>query len=548
MHSNGMTYMNGVMSQYRSVSYVLKPITTGKLYVPGAVAIINGREMRSNAVVLDVRKSSSGRSSPPPTAFSPWPEPQVEEEYIMKPGESLAEKIKNNIIVKTEVNKTTCYEGEPVMATFKLCSRLRSESKVVKRPSLNGFSVYDMVETESNIPTVETINGKPYNVHLIRKTQLFPLQSGTFVIDPVELDNKVRFLHQAERGSNSDDMPRSPLQQMMDDFMDQRTQGEVEEHSFNLSSKPVTVTVKPLPVENKPAGFNGAVGNFTIAAALDEPVVPAGKAFHLKISIRGQGNFMVINPPLIRLSPGMESYDPAIQENVDKTVYPLGGSKTFDYTFVAHDTGIYQIPPVAFTYFDPAESKYKTARSDSFNIRVSAPNKKSAVRRFISADPSALQSHWIDAISVQSLMFYITLILAGAIVLYQWTKYREQKKIKARNQLVTAANTVEAAQQTKADPLEEARSLLNEGKSQQFYSEVNRVVWNKISERTNIAATELNKYNIVLHLERMGKDEETIRDLKYILNACELALYTPVHETEDMIQVLAKTGIVLKEL
>jgi len=77
---------------------------------------------------------------------------------------------------------------------------------------------------------------------------------------------------------------------------------------------------------------------------------------------------------------------------------------------------------------------------------------------------------------------------------------------------------------------------------------VNRVTWNKISERTNIPATELNKYNIVLHLERMGMDEEMILQLKSVLNSCELALYTPVHETEDMIQVLAKTEFVLNGL
>ena len=40
----------------------------------------------------------------------------------------------------------------------------------------------------------------------------------------------------------------------------------------------------------------------------------------------------------------------------------------------------------------------------------------------------------------------------------------------------------------------------------------------------------------------------TLQQLKYILSSCELALYTPVHETEDMIQVLQKSEQVLKDL
>ncbi len=72
---------------------------------------------------------------------------QPEQEYILKPGEKLSEKIKKNIFVRVEADKTSCYIGEPLVVTYKLYSRLKSESKVTKRPSLNGFSVYDMMES-----------------------------------------------------------------------------------------------------------------------------------------------------------------------------------------------------------------------------------------------------------------------------------------------------------------------------------------------------------------------------------------------------------------
>jgi len=193
VQSSGMSVTNGVMSQYKGMSFILQPIITGKLLVPGATAVIDGKDMRSNPVVIEVVPGSSTSNPSPPS----WPDPlpQVNEEYTLSPGETFTDKIKKNLLVVAEVNKTSCYQGEPIVSTYKLYSRLRSESRVVKRPSLNGFSVFDMIDPEANVnPTVETLNGKSYNVHMIRKTQLVPLQPGTFVLDPVELENKVRFI------------------------------------------------------------------------------------------------------------------------------------------------------------------------------------------------------------------------------------------------------------------------------------------------------------------------------------------------------------------
>ncbi|MEJ7767589.1 MAG: BatD family protein, partial [Chitinophagaceae bacterium] len=325
IQSNGMSYMNGVLSQYKSISFILQPLLKGRLVVPGSTAIIDGKAMKSESVAILVsnsgRGAGSGNVSPGLSRMFPQVKPEVEEEYILKPGESMTEKIKDNLFVKTDVNKTTCYEGEPIMATFKLFSRLKSESKVLKRPSLNGFSVFDMVEPEANLPTVQSIKGRLFNAHLIRQTQLFPLQAGTFIIDPVELDNTVKFIRTKSRERGS----LNPMEQFLEEFSNEGVRGEVEEHTFSLASKPVTITVKPLPVVNKPASFNGAVGKFTMQADVKNKMVNVGEEFSLQVKIEGKGNFTVINAPQVLLPESMEGYDPAVKENVDKSVYPLSG-------------------------------------------------------------------------------------------------------------------------------------------------------------------------------------------------------------------------------
>ena len=43
--------------------------------------------------------------------------PEVPEEYILRQGEKASEKIKNGLLVRLDVSKTSCYVGEPVIAT-----------------------------------------------------------------------------------------------------------------------------------------------------------------------------------------------------------------------------------------------------------------------------------------------------------------------------------------------------------------------------------------------------------------------------------------------
>lgn len=549
IQSSGMSVINGALSQYKSVSYVLQPLVTGKLSVPGALAVIDGKSVRSNTVLIDVKSRGSGNnnSNSGTMPFMPrsWPaeEPRVSEEYVLRPGEKMSDKIKNNIFVQADVNKTVCYEGEPVMATFKLCSRLRSESTVLKRPSLNGFGVYDMLEPETNRPAVETIGGKTFNVHTIRKTQLFPLQAGTFTIDPVELSNKVTFVRTAENHTD----PRDPMQRLMDRFMED-DRGELEEQSFSLASKPVSITVKPLPEAGKPAGFNGAVGKFIISSELEKAVVvPAGDPVTIKVQIKGEGNFTVINAPALLLPASFEGYEPVVKETVNKALYPLTGTKTFTYTFTPRDTGTYNIPGTVFSYFDPSRAAYQTIRSDSFVLRVTAPAKKPFfTSRNLKINPAVF--NWRRAVSSNILWGVAALLVVLISYLLVRKKRPVAKSTRASSPVATpVVNTVQA-EVTQEEPLLNARLALAEGRNQEFYGEVNKAIWKKLAATLQIPSTELNKSNVVFQLRVKGVNAEVVSQLEYVLNDCELALYTPVYSASDMQQTLVRADSVIRGL
>ena len=223
---SGMTSINGKVDQYVSISYVLKPVAPGHYTIGPATANADGKQFQSQALQIDV--TAAATASPPGSnnpssplaqlggnSMSPFanlnfdipqePATHQFDDYILKKGENVNDKVKKNLFVKLDVSKTSCYVGEPIVASIKLYTRLRSETTVTDAPSFNGFSVSEIDLSKTNASGVEKYKGRDYNVYILRKVQLYPLQAGTFTLDSVVADNKVTFLKSDFAGGQKGD-------------------------------------------------------------------------------------------------------------------------------------------------------------------------------------------------------------------------------------------------------------------------------------------------------------------------------------------------------
>lgn len=543
--STGMSMVNGVTSQYRGISYVLRPKKTGTLTIKPATAIVDGQKLRTNPIQISVHNQSTQGNTKTP-GFGPlpdpsWPtaQPPVDMDEVVRPGENVDDKIRKNFFIRVDVSKTDCFVGEPIVATYKLYARLRSESKVTRHPSLNGFSVYDMIDPTDDRVSVEKVNGKNFSVHIIRKSQLIPLQAGDATLDPVELDNNIYFVR-ADAGSSKSS--GQGLGGLLDRLFEPEVSGTPFTQHIVLESKPVMVHVKPLPEEGKPADFNGAVGKYSITASLNTREVDTGDAANLSVSIKGAGNLPLINAPTIDWPVNMESYDVSNKENIDKTVAPLGGSKTYSYSFICTKPGKYILPPVKMNYFDPAAKVYKNIESDPLNLTVKASVKKKPVKpREIPEETD--QADWTKYV----LWGAAFLLLAVATFFIM----RESKK----DALLKAEKAKQLAELEKAknvpipvDPLNESRQLMQAGDFSKFYTSVNRTIWKSVSDKLQLPASELNKLNIATGLRSIGWSDEDIIQLKNVLNECEMKLYTPEYNTSDMQRILSAAESIISKL
>lgn len=526
MQSSGMSFVNGTLTQHQSLVFLLQPKITGRLIIPGATATIDGKRRQSDAVAIEVTKSASpgGGNAYQPRLRLAIPDRIVEadKEFVLYPNENVIEKIKKNLFVKVEVSKKSCFVNEPIVATYKLYSRLRSESRVVKRPSYNGFSLYDMVDPENDNPTVETINGKSYNVHIIRKSQLFPLQAGTFTLEPVEVENTVHFI----KATSEQD---TYLEEIHDPF------AETVDQTVTLGSQPVEITVKALPTATQPAGFDGAVGKFSVEASLKEPITRAGEAATLLVKIKGKGNIPMINAPAINWPKDLEVYDPTAKEEVQPEIAPLAGTKTFEYVFTPKDTGKVVIPAIRFAFFDPAAQSYKVDSSSNINLRIVPGTKRSAMKTGDKETKGASYpaignlAWWIGG-GILLTLLVIAMVILGS------------RRKKASTIATAAAQPTAAAAvaPVKIDPLEKARRMASADNPQLFIKEVEAVVWNEVAEKLNILPVELNQPRVIASLQARGADEATIQLFKQLMHNLEYALYIPGQTAEDLQGILTK--------
>lgn len=543
----GSSFVNGKGTTYVAVSYVLQPTAVGSFTIPAASLRVDGKIVKSNPVNITVVKGGAGSQMP---QQQPQQQPQQgfprreAQPGVVQPGEDIKAKLRKNLFVKVEVDKTTLYQGEQLTATYKLYTRLPTNSSVTKVPAFKGFSARDIELPNPPQASEEIVNGVPFKVFIIRKTLLFPLQSGELELDAAEVDNQVHLVNvsKRKRGRNSpfddpffrDAFGNSPFD---DEFFDDAFNNpQYEVFPYKIQSPVVKVTVKPLPVAGRPASFNGAVGKFQMTATADKSDLSTDDAVTLKVAITGQGNVNLLNaPPLPQIPAAFEKYDPSVSDNIEKNSNPLSGTRQFQYVLMPQEKGDFTLPAVEFSYFDPVANAYKTLTSAAFPLHVVAGKLAKREKEDFGgstdlADIRTTGQHW----SKRSPFFFgkplfWALLILPVFAFGGMAVYRRQQVFRESN---VAMLRHKHANKVALKRLELAARYLKEGKDKAFYEETSRGVWGYLSHKLKIPMAELNKQIVQERLQQMQVKSTTIQQLLELTERCEMALYAPSSSNE----------------
>jgi hypothetical protein len=512
---------------------ILSPKRTGRFTIPGATAHIDGKSMKSNTATIMVQQT--GLASLPRLG-----EIDTQEESELREGEDIEAKIKKNFFLRVEVSKTSCFVGEPIMVVYKAYSRLQASSSVVKRPSLTGFSVLEMVDAYDGKPDVELLNGTPYYTNIIRKVQLYPLQEGDFSLDAAEIESTIHFV-KVNRPLNED---KDGLRKMLNNSNEDKTGKKARtalDYRTTLRSEPMMINVKSLPADNQPLHFAGAVGRFSLAVQTPQLPIREGDLVKIKLVVTGSGNISLLTAPAIEWPDGVDTADPVVKETINKYVYPASGTKTFEYSFAAPDTGNFVIPEVRLPYYDPVQKIYKIATSAPVTLHV-----KPGVKTDLGSIPA--NEEISSSSGSRHLYFFggVVLIVVGWLT-WQVLHMRKGRAAKTPGASTTAETNV-AKKSIVEETLFKAEWALERGKPQLFYHELEQAIWQVIAIKYNLLPSALNKYNAVQHLRNKNVAPDVISDFSAVLDELEWALYTPDQSAHDMEKLLQKSRAILENI
>ncbi len=156
-------------------------------------------------------------------------------------------------------------------------------------------------------------------------------------------------------------------------------------------SSPITVNAIAVPSNGKPASFYGAVGeNYTLSAQADPVKVEAGEAVNFTVTVKGPDNLKSTGDLKVPALPGFKIY-PAAPESGS---LPASGSqargyKTFKTVLVPSASGVYVIPAVKWSYFNPKTKQYATLQTNPIQLTVTPSTKTESGFNFAQASAAS---------------------------------------------------------------------------------------------------------------------------------------------------------------
>ncbi len=349
--SRQIEMINGTTIESTTTIIRVTPDEPGVFTIPGLTP-------KSPPLVLRVNPSgSSGLSSTPNNSAPPGLNP-------LQPGGSGPNGVHltpdGSAFVRLEVPKHEIYVGESVPAEIQVGMRDGFASSINGLPKLNtdDFTLNNLSFQPEH--SAKVIDGKPFTVYTWRSV-LAAVKPGSFALTfaaPVT----VRIRTQPRGDSMLDDLLGDP-------FM-QNVFGSAIRKNITVTSPETTFTVLPLPAQDKPTDFGGAVGNFKINTDISSTTNTAGDPLTLRMHVNGAGNFDRVESSMLSSDGQWKTYDP---KATFKAADPIGyrGEKTFEQPLIASKPGTHTVPPLSFSYFNPDTRHYETARSAPLNVNVS---------------------------------------------------------------------------------------------------------------------------------------------------------------------------------
>jgi hypothetical protein len=524
--------INGKMKSSSSVDYsfIYMAEKAGQVKVPALSVNVDGKTLTSNPATFTILPADKSSASSAQQGGQQQQQRQVHADDVstQTPGKISA----NDLIVRVSFSKTHVYEQEAVIATIKVYTKYNISSFLVTtQPAFEGFLSEELpVQLETQL---ENYNGQNYYTAVLKRLLLYPQKSGTLSVNSGKYDVTIVQYETVDMGYFRTNRP--------------------VERKVTTSSNAATIQVSPLPTP-QPAGFSGAVGQYSVSTELNPELLKTNEAATYSYIIKGTGNIKYLKEPNIEFPADVDKYTPNTDIDAKFTGSNMSGTFRVDYTIVPQEVGKIEIPATPFIYFNPQTKEYVTLDTKAYEVNVARGASTSTITEQKAIDKSIDDIRYIKPVTAKpskelkyvfySAFYWLAYVLAIAILIGIIIAYRRQIRLNAdiKGRKLARAGRV-ATRRLKA-----AHSLMNAHKNEEFYAELSRALWGYVSDKLGIAPSQLMRDNIAERLTAIGASEDTVKEVIDVLDECEMARFTPEHSEEEIAALYDKTGAVIKNL
>ena len=493
------SWVNGTRSYSKSYTYFLLPIKMGVFKIGQAKIEIEGELYKTLPVEIEVVSAVKA------------PNKENNPNYISD-GE---------LYLVSEISKSAPYLNEGFSVVHKLY--FSSDIVINNWRELSSPRYANFWSQNINIDNYNVedgfYNGKPYRFVTLKKTVLYPQKEGELIIEPYSLDLTLQ-------------LPTNRR-----DFFGQRV---MKSSQKIVTSGDKIINVKPLPLNNKPKNFSGAVGSFKFFINSSKRKLSVSEALELKLEIKGQGNLKLFQLPKLNLPTSLEVYEPERNEIITTSIYGMKGAVTDLYTIVPSKPGRYKIPKILFSYFDLDSETYRIISSNEINVDIdgeewntevaiendSKLKLKEKIINFLPFKTKTDLTKIKTALFFNSLTFWILLISPFVIILLIIfiTRYFTN-----RNKFLNTNTSIHAKKLAKKHL---TQAMSNLGSKEKFYESLDRALHNYLKSIILFENRNYTKSNIEFELNKREVDKEIIKSLNKLFSNCEMARYTPITDVE----------------
>ena len=532
-------YINGKSSKKVEISYtyIVRPVAEGMAKISAASATIGGKVYTTKEMQVEVVKGAASNGG------SQQQQGQITGDAQQTKQKSSSEVSSKDVFLQLSFSKTKVVKGEPIIATLKLYTKVGIAGfEDIKFPVFDGFWSQE-IETPQNINFVrENVDNQIYSAAVLRKYVLLPQQTGDLEIKPAEMICQVQVMT-APRGRS-----------IFDDFFDQGYQIVKK----RVNSGDAKIKVSPLPA-GAPASFGQGVGNFSLKVELSRDSVKAHEAGSVIVTVQGTGNLNLIEAPKVQLPADFELYDVKTSNSYSYGANGISGSKSFEYPFIPRSEGVFEIPPVEYSYYDIKQGKYVTLKSEPVEIKVAKGDgvaagtlvqgisKQSVASlgediRYILQGAAGLgrKGHFF----VGSWIFFV--LLALLIAVYAVLYWALKKRAKLKGDVVRTRN--KKANKVARTRLKLAKSYMEQNLRSPFYEEVHKALLGYISDKLAIQFADMQRDTIKETMEAKKVSEANIAAFLQVLEDCEMARYSFGGDQGEISQVYGKAMEIISAL